>query len=283
MNCAILGTGNIGVDLYFKLKKKKENKVSIFNLNANSNSAKYCKKMRLNYHSNGINGVLKNLSNFDIIFDATNSKSNLKHFKILKSKKKILVNLTPSKIGKFYIPYIDNDTDLRSKSFNLITCGGQSSVPVIYEISKKIKGIKYVEIVSAISSRSAGLATRANIDEYLSITSKAVKNYTGVGNVKVMLNINPSEPPKYMSNSIYIEFRRGLKIKEISLIKKLVNKINRKMKVFARGYKAEYVGQINKCTLKIKIKIEGDGDYLPKYAGNLDIITNMATHITKKN
>ena len=218
---------------------------------------------------------------FDIIFDSTNSKSNLKHSKILKSKKKILVNLTPSKIGNFYIPYIDKDKNLRSRSFNLITCGGQSSVPVIYEISKKIQGIKYVEIVSAISSKSAGLATRANIDEYLNITSKAVKNYTSVSNVKVILNINPSDPPVNMSNSIYIEFRRSITIKEIKLVKKLVNKINKKMKLFARGYKANYIGQINKNALKVKLEIEGDGDYLPKYAGNLDIITNMATQILK--
>ena len=281
MNCAILGAGNIGVDLYLKLKKKKINKVSIFNLNPNSSGAKYCKKRGFNYHSNGIKGVLKNLNNFDIIFDATNSKSNLKHSKILKSKKKILINLTPSKIGNFYIPYIDKDKNLKSKSFNLITCGGQSSVPVIYEISKRIHSIKYVEIVSAISSKSAGLATRANIDEYLTITSKAVKNYTSVKNVKVILNINPSDPPVNMSNSIYIEFRRSLTIKGIKLIKTLISKINKKMKIFARGYKANYIGQINKNAIKVKLEIEGDGDYLPKYAGNLDIITNMATQVLK--
>ena len=279
MNCAILGSGNIGIDLYLKLKKKKIKKVDIFNLNSNSQGAQFCKKKKLNYYSNGINGIIKNLNNIDVIFDATNSKSNLKHHKILKSKKKLFINLTPSKIGKFYIPYIDNTKKLKSKTLNLITCGGQSSVPIIFEISKKFKNIKYVEIVSAISSKSAGMATRANIDEYLKITKKAVKNYTGINNVKVILNINPSEPPVNMSNSIYLEFKKNLKLSHEIVIKRLINKINCKMRTFAKGYKAEFLGLLNKKTIKIKLEIVGDGDYLPKFAGNLDIITNMATNV----
>ena len=220
------------------------------------------KKKKLNYYSDGINGIIKNLNNIDVIFDATNSKSNLKHHKILKSKKKLFINLTPSKIGKFYIPYIDNTKKLKSKTLNLITCGGQSSVPIIFEISKKFKNIKYVEIVSAISSKSAGMATRANIDEYLKITKKAVKNYTGINNVKVILNINPSEPPVNMSNSIYLEFKKNLKLSHEIVIKRLINKINCKMRTFAKGYKAEFLGLLNKKTIKIKLEIVGDGDYL---------------------
>ena len=259
----------------FKIKKKKFRNVDIFNLNSNSKGARFCKKKGLNYYSDGINGIIKNLNNIDAIFDATNSRSNLKHYKILKSKKKLFINLTPSNIGKFYIPYFDNTKNLKSKTFNLITCGGQSSVPIIFEISKKIKNVKYVEIVSAISSKSAGLATRANIDEYLKITKKAVKNYTGINNVKVILNINPSEPPVNMSNSIYLEFKKNLKLSHEIVIKKLINKINYKMRTFAKGYKAEFLGLLNKKTIKIKLEIVGDGDYLPKFAGNLDIITRV--------
>ena len=118
--------------------------------------------------------------------------------------------------------------------------GAKAPVPIIFEISKKFKNIKYVEIVSAISSKSAGMATRANIDEYLKITKKAVKNYTGINNVKVILNINPSEPPVNMSNSIYLEFKKNLKLSHEIVIKRLINKINCKMRTFAKGYKAEF-------------------------------------------
>ncbi len=278
MKCAILGTGKIGIDLYLKLKRKKHNDISIFNLNPKSTGAKYCKKKKFNYFSGGIKALLKK-GKYNIIFDTTNAKSNIFHSHKLVKKKVILVNLTPSGIGDFYIPYIDKDKKIKSNNFNLITCGGQSSIPIIYEISKKLKSIKYVEIVSAISSASAGIATRANIDEYLDITSKAVIKYTKIKNVKIILNINPGSPPVNMSNSIYIEFKKKITLSEISYISKKLSMINRKMKTYAKGYNAEFLGKINDKCIKITISVVGNGDYLPKYSGNLDIITNMATYI----
>ena len=263
--------------IYISNLKEKKNHVSIFNINPKSSGAKYCRLKNFNYFSGGINKLLEN-GDYQIIFDTTNAKSNISHYNKLK-KKFILVNLTPSGIGDFYIPYIDGNKNMNTKSFNLITCGGQSSIPIIYEISKELKKIKYVEIVSAISSESAGLATRANIDEYLKITSQAVLNYTKLKNVKSILNINPGYPPVNMSNSIYIELKNKITSLEISKVSKIINFINKRMKSFAKGYKAEFLGKINDKCLKITLTVEGDGDYLPKYSGNLDIITNMAKHI----
>ena len=172
--------------------------------------------------------------------------------------------------------------NVKTKSFNLITCGGQISIPIIYEISKNLKNIKYIEIVSAISSDSAGLATRANINEYLNITSKAVKSYTDIKNVKVILNINPGTPPVDMSNSIYIEFKKKISTNEIRKVKNILKMVNIKMKKYSKGYKADFIGQVNNFCIKITLKVTGDGDYLPKYSGNLDIITNMAANIARK-
>jgi len=281
MKCAILGTGKIGIDLYYKLKKKKISELSIYNLNPKSYGAKYCKKKNFNYYSSGINGALKN-NNCQIIFDTTNANANIRHFKKIKSKKIIMINLTPSRVGKFYIPYIDDNKKNNYKSFNLITCGGQSSVPIIYEISKYFKDIKYVEIVSAISSESAGLATRANINEYLNLTSSAVKKYTKIKNIKTILNINPSNPPVNMSNSIYFEVKKKLNKSQILIIKKLIKKVNKKMILFSKGYNAEFINKLSDNTFKVTLNVSGDGDYLPKYSGNLDIITNMATNIASK-
>lgn len=283
MKCAILGTGKIGIDLYYKLKKKKISKLSIYNLNPKSYGAKYCKKKKFNYYSSGINGALRN-NNCQIIFDTTNANANIGHFKKIKSKNIIMINLTPSRIGNFYIPYIDDDDNKKNnyKSFNLITCGGQSSVPVIYEISKCFKDIKYVEIVSAISSESAGMATRANINEYLNLTSSAVKKYTKIKNIKTILNINPSNPPVNMSNSIYFEMKKKLNRSQILIIKKLIKKVNKKMILFSKGYNAEFINKLNDNTFKVTLNVSGDGDYLPKYSGNLDIITNMAANIASK-
>lgn len=134
MKCAILGTGKIGIDLYFKLKKNKNNKIFIANLNSKSIGAKFCKSKKFNYSSGGLEHLLE--KDCEIIFDTTNARSNIEHYKKI-IKKKILVNLTPSGIGCFYIPYIDKKKKIKSNSFNLITFGGQSSIPIIYEISKK--------------------------------------------------------------------------------------------------------------------------------------------------
>lgn len=137
--------------------------------------------------------------------------------------------------------------------------------------------VNYVEIVSAISSKSAGLATRTNIDEYLEITSKAVKKYTGIKNVKIILNINPGSPPVNMSNSIYIEINKKVSSVDESNVLKIVNLMNKKMQNYAKGYKAKFIGKIDNKCLKITLSVTGDGDYLPKYSGNLDIITNVAS------
>lgn len=279
MKCAILGTGKIGIDLYYKLKKNKRNQISIINNNSKSDGAKYCKARKFDYFSGGIKALLKR-GDYEIVFDTTNAKSNIFHYQKLIKKEIVLVNLTPSGVGDFYIPYIDNSKKIKSNSFNLITCGGQSSIPIIYEISKKLKSIRYVEIVSAISSASAGIATRANIDEYLNITSKAVIKYSKIKDVKVILNINPGSPPVNMSNSIYIEFKKKITNTEMTKISKIINLVNKKMKRYAKGYKAEFLGKINNKCVKITLSVVGNGDYLPKYSGNLDIITNMATYIT---
>ena len=279
MNCAILGTGKIGIDLYYKLKKKKNN-ISIFNINSKSEGAKYCKKNKFNYFSSGINGILKKKNQFDLIFDTTNAKSNLKHYKLIKDK--YFINLTPSGIGEFYIPYIDEQKKLKTRSFNLITCGGQSTIPIIYEINKLIKKINYVEVVSAISSKSAGLATRLNVNEYLEITSNAIKKYTKIKNVKVILNINPGSPPVNMSNSIYFQLKKDLSKKQIFELKKILQRVNKKMKNYAKGFQCNYIGNTGNKIYKITLSVTGNGDYLPKYSGNLDIITNMASLIVNK-
>ena len=145
--------------------------------------------------------------------------------------------------------HIDGNKNMNTKSFNLITCGGQSSIPIIYEISKELKKLNMLKLYQQFIY--AGLATRANIDEYLKITSQAVLNYTKLKNVKSILNINPGYPPVNMSNSIYIELKNKITSLEISKVSKIINFINKRMKSFAKGYKAEFLGKINDKCLKI--------------------------------
>ncbi len=207
MQYLIIGSGKIGIDLYIKIKKLNlPGKILIFNRNKNSIGAKYCKKKNFNYSSNGVNHLLNVLGkDKNIIFDCTSASASEKIYPKLKNKldKNFYVNLTPSPIGKYFIPYFSNVKI--PHSINMITCGGQSSVPTIIEMKKVIKDIKYVEVISSIASQSAGKATRENINEYITNTQKAIAELSGVKKNKVIINLNPSNPPVNMMNSIFFE------------------------------------------------------------------------------
>ena len=167
INCIIIGTGKIGIDLYIKcLKSKVFDKIYIFNRRKNSEGAKYCLKKRFNYSSKGIDGVKDYLKDTKVIFDATSAKSNILILKKIRKylQNKYFINLTPSKNGTYVVPYINKKKI--PPIVNLITCGGQTSIPIISEVKQILKSkLQYVELVSSIASKSAGKATRDNIDE----------------------------------------------------------------------------------------------------------------------
>ncbi len=282
MNAIIIGTGKIGIDLYIKcLKSKNFKKVFIFNRHRSSEGAKYCIKKKFNYSSDGINGVLKKIKECKFIFDATSAKSNNSIIKKIKSKikNKYFVNLTPSKVGQYLVPYI-NKNKIPDK-INLITCGGQTSIPIIKELKSVLKNnIKYVELVSSIAAKSAGPATRQNIDDYITTTEKAINKLVKIPKAKVIININPSEPPVNMMNSLFFELKKPINKNKFIRVKKQINKINRKIKSYIPEYNAKVFNSLEKNILRITVRVVGQGDYLPTYAGNLDIITSSAVHLS---
>ena len=218
--------------------------------------------------------------NKNIIFDCTSAAASEKIYPKLKNKlsKNFYVNLTPAPIGKYFIPYFSNVKI--PHSINMITCGGQSSVPVIIEMKKVIKDIKYVEVISSIASQSAGKATRENINEYITNTQRAIGELSGVKRNKVIINLNPSNPPVNMMNSIFFECKNinSLKIKKANSVLK---KINKTIKKNITGYKAKMFYQKNENFFRVTIRVVGSGDYLSTFAGNLDIITSSSAYIGK--
>ena len=282
MNAIIIGTGKIGIDLYIKcLKSKNFKKVFIFNRHRSSEGAKYCIKKKFNYSSDGINGVLKKIKECKFIFDATSAKSNNSIIKKIKSKikNKYFVNLTPSKVGQYLVPYI-NKNKIPDK-INLITCGGQTSIPIIKELKSVLKNnINYVELVSSIAAKSAGPATRQNIDDYITTTEKAINKLVRIPKAKVIININPSVPPVNMMNSLFFELKKPISKKQFIRVKKQINKINTKIKSYIPEYNAKVFNSLEKNILRITVRVVGQGDYLPTYAGNLDIITSSAVHLS---
>ena len=282
-NAIIIGTGKIGIDLYIKLKKKRIFKnILIFNNNQNSEGALYCRKKKFLYFNSGIKGVENNLDKCNVIFDCTSASSNLIITEKLKKKIKNIyyLNLTPSKFGDFVVPYFIN-TDI-PKKINLITCGGQTSIPIIAYIKKKFqKKLNYVELVSSISAKSAGPATRKNIDEYITNTERAIQKIARIKRNKVIININPSDPPVNMMNSIFFEFLNPLNNKEYTELKRIIKIINRRIKFYIPGYNAILFKTFDKNILRVTVRVVGQGDYLPPYAGNLDIITSSAVYLGK--
>ena len=282
MKCIIIGTGKIGVDLYIKcFKSKNFEKILIFNQRKDSEGAKYCLKNKFNYSSKGIGGVIKNIKDAKIIFDATSAKSNIFILKKIKKliNRKYFVNLTPSSNGEYVIPYINKNKI--PPITNLITCGGQTSIPVINEV-KNILGskLKYVELVSNIAAKSAGKATRDNIDEYITNTERAIKKLTNINKIKVMININPAEPPVNMMNSLFFELTKDINKEDLKKIEKAIFKVNKRIKIYMPKYNAKIFKNIEKKILRIGIEVIGHGDSLPTYAGNLDIMTSSAVHLS---
>ena len=282
MKYLIIGSGKIGIDLYIKLKKLNlPGKILIFNRNKNSVGAKYCRKRNFNYSSNGLKHLLNVLGkNRNIIFDCTSAAASEKIYSKLKNKlsKNFYVNLTPAPIGKYFIPYFSNVKI--PHSINMITCGGQSSVPAIIEMKKVIKDIKYVEVISSIASQSAGKATRENINEYITNTQRAIGELSGIKKNKVIINLNPSSPPVNMMNSIFFECR-NVNNKKIKKANSVLKKINKTIKKYIPGYNAKLFYQKNENFFRVTIRVVGSGDYLSTFAGNLDIITSSSAYIGK--
>lgn len=286
MNSLILGSGKIGLDLYYKCKQKKifEN-IIIFNRNKNSAGSLFCKKNKISCSHHGVYGVLNELKKRkkNIIFDATSAKSSYVNFNLLKNllKKNYYINLTPSKIGEYTIPYFNSKKI--NKKINLITCGGQSSLPLILQLANYFKKrLLYVELVSSISSLSAGEATRNNINEYISNTENAIYKIAKIKKCKVIINLNPSNPPVNMMNSLFFQIRNNLNNRDIKMTKKIVNLVNIEIKRYIPGFNAKFFFTPKNNIFRVTIRVVGQGDYLPSYAGNLDIITSAAAFIGNK-
>lgn len=284
MNCLILGSGKIGIDLYIKCKKLKFfNNIYIFNKNKFSVGAKYCIANNFNYFDTGIRGLIKKIdsNNLNLIYDATSAEASIDHHKLLRShlKKNYYINLTPSKIGEYTVPY--HSLKNKSKCINLITCGGQSSIPLIIELKKVLPSLMYIELVSSISSISAGPATRKNVNDYIVNTQSAVSKLSGIRNNKVIINLNPSDPPVNMMNSIFFECKKKLHKIDFIKISKVLKAINKNIKFYIPGFNAKLFKTEIKNVFRITIRVVGQGDYLPSYAGNLDIITSAAAHLPK--
>lgn len=275
----ILGTGNIGTDLLLKVLRTDFLTPVIFSgRRMDSDGILIAQKHNVPVTDTGIQYFIQNPTACDIVFDCTNAMDALEHAKVFAEQGIKVVDLTPAKVGPLCVPSINADVINTSGNVNMITCGGQASLPLLNLISLHCESLEYVEVVSQIASKSAGMATRINVDNYIHTTETAIKKFTNAKNCKVILNLNPAEPCVDMQTTMFIKFKN---INYEALSEQIYKKI-KELRTYIPFYELTIPPVINDDVLVLSIKVKGVGDYLPEYAGNLDIINCAAIEITKR-
>lgn len=274
LNVGVLGTGNIGTDLLVKLSRLNFiNHLVFVGRRSNSKGIEFVKnKFDIVVSTDGIEYFKNN--KFDVVFDCTNANDAVEHSQIFEKLGTYVIDLTPAKIGNFFIPVINSEEISITNNVNLVTCGGQASIPIIALVSSLLN-VEYVEVVSQISSKSAGLSTRFNIDNYIETTENAIVKFSGVKNCKAILNVNPAEPCVDMQTTIFFQTKDSLS--DLSSTNSEINNLSKKLNEYIPKYQINMpLSKIKDGIAAVNIKVEGSGDYLPSYAGNLDIINCAA-------
>ncbi|AIT82644.1 MULTISPECIES: acetaldehyde dehydrogenase (acetylating) [Sphingomonadales] len=292
MKCAIIGSGNIGTDLMIKLLKGSDTLelAAVVGIDPASEGLAMARERSVATTHEGIEGLRK-LSAYPeigIAFDATSAYAHKEHDAALQADGKLVVDLTPAAIGPFFVPPVGGVLDSEIRNVNMVTCGGQATIPIVAAVSR-VTPVHYAEIVASVSSRSAGPGTRANIDEFTRTTAKAIEIVGGAGRGRAIIILNPAEPPMIMRDTIFTLTDQVDEEAIRASVKEMVETVqayvpgyrlkqevqfepfgsNRPLKIPGYG---EFVG----LKTSVFLEVEGAGDYLPKYSGNLDIMTAAA-------
>ncbi|MCL2632171.1 MAG: acetaldehyde dehydrogenase (acetylating) [Coriobacteriia bacterium] len=269
---AIIGPGNIGSDLMFKIFRSENLEMALMAGIRESDNIIRVREMGVPVTIDGVHGVLAH-GDIRIVFDATSAASHLDHAPLLKEAGIVAFDLTPAAVGPYLIPAV-NMIDLKHEmNVNMVTCGGQATIPIVYAVTR-VAGGKYAEIVACISSYSAGPGTRANIDEFTETTAKAIVDVGGADRGKAIIILNPADPPLIMTNTIYVQ------IKDTSVgldaITASVNEMVADLQSYVPGFQLRVPPMLEGDKVTVSVQVEGAGDYLPTYSGNLDIINAAA-------
>jgi acetaldehyde dehydrogenase len=277
---AILGSGNIGTDLMIKLGRSNVLELTaMIGIDPDSDGLRRAKECGYEVFTGGLKQFLDSRPELaDIVFDATSAKAHIRHAKALREAGKMAIDLTPAAVGPYVVPAVNLGSHMSEKNINLITCGGQATIPIVHAINR-VSPVSYAEIVATISSRSAGPGTRANIDEFTETTAHGIEAIGGAKKGKAIIILNPAEPPILMRDTVYALVEEGADEQAIAAsIEQTVAYIQS----YVPGYRlrTEPIFDGNKVT--VFLEVEGAGDYLPKYSGNLDIMTATAVKVAEE-
>lgn len=273
LRVAILGSGNIGTDLLIKVLRSNYLECTMFaGRNLASPGMVKASGLGVKISDLGIEALVGNPDCYDLVFDATSAIDHKRHWTLLEKLGKTVIDMTPSQVGDMCIPALNLEECLKYQNVNMITCGGQASIPMASCIGQTHSEVEYVEVVSSIASRSAGPATRINIDEYVETTEKALKVFANAQNAKSILILNPAQPCIDMQTTIFAKVVNP----NLEQLGPLVTDMVRKIQTYVPGYQLVVPPVLENNRIVITVKVQGLGDYLPRYAGNLDIINCAA-------
>ncbi|PPR09663.1 MAG: Acetaldehyde dehydrogenase [Alphaproteobacteria bacterium MarineAlpha11_Bin1] len=295
---AIVGSGNIGTDLMIKILRTSDilDIGAMVGIDPSSDGLANAKKVGVTTTHEGLEGLTKlpEWNEIALVFDATSAASHEHNAAICAKDKKIIIDLTPAAIGPYVVPVVNANQHLDANNINMVTCGGQATIPMVHAVNRIAK-VQYAEIVASISSRSAGPGTRANIDEFTETTSKGLEIVGGAEQGKAIIVLNPAEPPLVMRDTVYTLSDDTDQEKLSESVKAMVSEVQS----YVPGYRLkqevqfERFGSNNPLHIpgrgdfqgiksSIFLEVEGAGHYLPKYAGNLDIMTSAALRTAER-
>lgn len=296
---AIIGSGNIGTDLMIKVMRLSEvlEMGAFVGIDPESDGLKRAERLGVPTSAKGVDGlvVMPEFKNIAIVFDATSAGAHKRHDEMLRAHGKRVIDLTPAAIGPYTIPTVNGEAHLDAPNVNMVTCGGQATIPIVHAINRVAK-VRYGEIVASIASKSAGPGTRANIDEFTETTAKAIESVGGAGRGKAIIVLNPADPPLIMRDTVYCLCDDADK----AAIEASIEVMVRDVQSYVPGYRLkqkvqfehigsnrplripEMDGEFTGLKVSVFLEVEGAAHYLPAYAGNLDIMTSAALKTAEK-
>ncbi|MDQ2052512.1 acetaldehyde dehydrogenase (acetylating) [Natronolimnohabitans sp. A-GB9] len=288
VSAAIVGPGNIGTDLMYKILDRSdsvelERMIGIYPVEE-SEGLQAAVDEDINVSTDGIDSVQEHADEFDVVFEATTATAHEQNAPVYEELGLFAIDLTPAAVGPYAVPVVNLDevADV-TDNINMITCGGQASVPLVHAIDR-VADVEYAEMVSTIASESAGPGTRKNIDEFTQTTAAGLEAVGGADNGKAIIVLNPAEPPIMMRNTLYTKVHESTNIDEV---RKSVADMEERVRSYVPGYEVtlepvvkdqdEVSFDLNdSIVVTTMIEVEGEGQHLPSYAGNLDIMTSSA-------
>jgi acetaldehyde dehydrogenase len=296
---AVIGSGNIGTDLMIKVLRVSDRleMAAMAGIDPDSDGLARAARLGVPTTHDGVRGLIgmAGFDDIDIVFDATSARAHLGHAEALAPYDKVLVDLTPAAIGPYVVPPVNLDEHLARTNLNMVTCGGQATIPIVHAVAR-VRPVPYAEIVASIASRSAGPGTRANIDEFTVTTARAIETVGGAGRGKAIIVLNPAEPPLVMRDTVLCLVGDV----DASAVRASVTEMVERVQEYVPGYRLKQqvqvtslqpdaperrlVGEADPVTTRITVflEVEGAAHYLPAYAGNLDIMTSAALRVGER-